>query len=480
AVLTEVGYYVAVVLTLALALAASIHAILYKRDSRAAVSWVGLIWLVPVAGPVLYALVGVNRIRRRAIEIRSQSPRLSGVYAAVLGAEHMLAPTLDPAHAHLVTLGRAVDRVTRRPLTRGNAVTPLVNGEDAYPAMLAAIREAEESLLLSTYIFDRDEVGEEFVDALGDAVGRGVVVRVLIDGVGARYSRPPIVGSLRQRGVTVARFIPTIAPWRAFFWNLRNHRKLLVADGRVGFTGGMNIRSGHVVSRTARRPVQDLHFRLQGPVLRHLTESFALDWAFTTREVLGPEWFPETGAAGSVAARGIMDGPDEDFEKLRRAILGAIASARESVRIITPYFLPDSGIITALTVAALRGVKVEILLPGTNNLPFVHWAMMATLWQVVKYDCLVYFQPPPFDHTKLMIVDGGWVRFGSSNWDARSLRLNFEFDVECYDAALAAELGALFDRKRDAATLVTPEQLDGRSLPLRLRDGIARLASPYL
>jgi cardiolipin synthase len=478
--LADLGYFIAVILTVALALAASIHAILYKRDSRAAVSWVGLIWLVPVAGAVLYALVGVNRIRRRAVDLRSESPRLSGAYAVVLGADHALAPVLDPAHGHLVTLGRAVDRVTRRPLTRGNAVFPLVNGEAAYPAMLQAIRGAERGVALSTYIFDRDEAGEQFTDALADAVQRGVVVRVLVDGVGARYSWPPIVRTLRERGIEVARFIPTMAPWRAPFWNLRNHRKLLVADGRVGFTGGMNIRAAHVVSRTARRPVQDLHFRLEGPVVRHLMETFALDWAFTTREILGPEWFPEIGAAGSVAARGIMDGPDADFEKLRWAILGAIGSARESIRIVTPYFLPDSGIITALTVAALRGVKVEIVLPGTNNLPIVQWATMATLWQVVKNDCLVYLQPPPFDHTKLMIVDGVWVRFGSSNWDARSLRLNFEFDVECYDAPLGAELETLFERKRDAATLVTGDQLDRRPLLIRLRDGVARLASPYL
>lgn len=480
AFLAGLGYYIAVILTLALALAASMHAILYKRDSRAAVSWVGLIWLVPVAGAVLYALVGVNRIRRRAVDLRGQGPRLSGAYAVALGADQVLASALDPRHAHLVTLGRAVDRVTQRPLTRGNAVTPLVNGEEAYPAMLDAIRGATRGLVLSTYIFDRDEVGAGFTDALADAVQRGVAVRVLVDGIGARYSWPPIIGSLRERGVEVARFIPTMAPWRAPFWNLRNHRKLLVADGRVGFTGGMNIRSAHVVSRTTRRPVQDLHFRLEGPVVRHLMESFALDWAFTTREVLGPEWFPEMEEAGSVAARGIMDGPDADFEKLRRTILGAIGSARESIRILTPYFLPDSGIITALTVAAMRGMTVEIVLPGTNNLPFVHWAMMATLWQVVKNDCRVYLQPPPFDHSKLMIVDGVWVRFGSSNWDARSLRLNFEFDVECYDAALGAELEALFERKRAAATLVTAEQLDRRPLMLRLRDGVARLASPYL
>ena len=484
AFLTDLGFYVAAALTLALAVVASGHAILYKRDSRAAVAWVGLIWLAPVAGAVLYALLGVNRIRRRATGIRSQSPRLSGTYAVTLAADRMLEAVLDPAHRHLLPLGQMVDRLTRRPLTRGNAVVPLVNGEEAYPAMLDAIARAERSLALSSYIFDRDEVGLRFGDALAAAVRRGVAVRVLIDGVGVRYSWPPIVPWLEAHGVPTARFMPTIAPWRAPFWNLRNHRKLLVADGAVGFTGGMNIRSPHVVSRAPRRAVQDLHFRVEGPVVRHLMDTFAEDWSFATRERLdGPVWYPESNgaaASGSVAARGIIDGPDEDFEKIRWAILGAVASARQSIRIITPYFLPDSGIITALSVAALRGVAVEIVLPGTNNLPFVHWAMMATLWQVVKADCQVYLQPPPFDHTKLMVVDGVWARFGSSNWDARSLRLNFEFDVECYDPALGTELEALFARKRDAARLLTAEQLDGRSLPVRLRDGAARLASPYL
>jgi cardiolipin synthase len=334
---------------------------------------------------------------------------------------------------------------------------------------------------LSSYIFDRDEAGRMFTEALAAAVRRGVAVRVLIDGVGARYSFPSVVHLLKERGVPVARFMPTIAPWRAPFWNLRNHRKLLVLDGRVAFTGGMNIRAGNLVARAPARAVQDLQFRLDGPVVRHLSESFAVDWAFTTGEVLsGPEWFPELTPAGTVAARGITDGPDEDFEKVRWVILSAIANAHDTIRVITPYFLPDSAVITALSVAALRGVKVEIVLPGKNNLPYVHWAMMAILWQVVKSDCQVYLQPPPFDHTKLMLVDGGWALIGSSNWDARSLRLNFEFDVECYNDQLAATLAQLVARKLASATQVSAADLDGRSLPVRLRDGVARLAAPYL
>jgi cardiolipin synthase len=150
------------------------------------------------------------------------------------------------------------------------------------------------------------------------------------------------------------------------------------------------------------------------------------------------------------------------------------------VDIVTPYFLPDAGMITALTVTAMRGVRVRILLPRVNNQVLVHWAATAQLWQVVKRGCWVYYTDPPFDHTKLMLVDGGWALIGSSNWDARSLRLNFEFDVECYDDQLTGALAQLVDRKLASAEQVSAADLDGRSLPVRLRDGVARLAAPYL
>jgi cardiolipin synthase len=481
AFLVELGNWVAVVLATALAVGAAGHAILFKRDSRAAAGWVGLIVLAPVVGPVLYALLGVNRIRRSATELRSESPRLTGQYAVLHGAERVLERALDERHHYLTALGRYVDRVTARPLTRGNTVRALVHGDATYPDMLATIEAAQESVGLATYIFDNDAAGRQFVDALADAARRGVQVRVLIDGVGARYSRPSIVRTLHERGVTVARFMPTLKPWSAPFWNLRNHRKILVVDGRIGYTGGMNIRAGHVLGAGPDHPVADLHFRLEGPVVRHLTEAFVEDWAFTTRELLqGPPWFRELDGDGPAAARGIVDGPDADFELLHQVILGAIGCARSSIRVMTPYFVPDQPLITALAVAATRGVTVQVVLPENSNLPYVQWATQALLWQVIKRDVEVYSAPAPFDHSKLMIVDDAWVLFGSANWDARSLRLNFEFNVECYDPGLVDQLSAHFASRRDASRLITAAELDGRSLPVRLRDGAMRLAAPYL
>ncbi|HEY4983986.1 MAG TPA: cardiolipin synthase [Verrucomicrobiae bacterium] len=456
-------------------LLASAHALLHKRDTRAATLWIGFIWLMPVFGPMLYLAFGVNRIRRRAISLRLKKPSHRAI-PQNLG---------EPQHAgaeHLKMLAHVVNRIAVFPLTPGNHVQPLVNGDEAFPAMLAAIESAKKSISLSTYIFDNDPTGGQFAAALGRAVTRGVAVRVLIDSAGARYSWPSIIHELRRANVPVARFLPSLAPWRVMTLNLRNHRKLLAVDGQIAFTGGMNIRHGNVLAASPRHPVQDLQFRVEGPLVAQLQAAFANDWAFTTGEVLhGEAWFPEPRPTGrGVIARVITDGPDSDFDKLRLTLLAALAEAQTSVQILTPYFLPDPALITALNLAALRGVRVDIILPAKNNLPFVHWASRAMWWQVLERGCRIWLTPPPFDHSKLMIVDGHWVLSGSANWDTRSLRLNFELNVECYGREFAHEMTAVLGKKLHGAREVTLAEVDKRTVPGKLRDATARLFSPFL
>lgn len=468
-------------LALLLAVVASGHAVLYKRDSRAAIAWVGFVWLVPLAGAVLYFIFGVNRIRRQAALLRGNLERYRAQAAGAGCLPEELHGHLPGHTGHLQMLARVVGAVVARPLLAGNRIEPLVNGDTAYPAMLEAIGQARQSVSLETYIFDRDAAGLAFARALGEAARRGVEVRVLLDAAGALYSRPTILRALRREGVRRARFMPSFSLWHLMTMNLRTHRKILVTDGRLGFTGGMNIRAGHCLAPRPRSPVQDIQFRVQGPVVTQLQETFADDWLFTTGETLrGLAWFPEPQTAGPVFARGVPDGPDEDFEKLRWTLLGALSIARYSVRIVTPYFLPDPAVVGALNLAALRGVEVDIILPARSNLPLVHWASRAMWWQVLQHKCRLWLTPPPFDHSKLMLVDGCWASFGSANWDPRSLRLNFEFNLECYDAQLAVQLERLVEAKRQKAHRVTLAEVDGRPLPLRLRDGMARLLSPYL
>jgi cardiolipin synthase len=468
-------------LALLMSIIASGHAVLYKRDSRAAIAWVGFVWLVPLVGAVLYFIFGVNRLRRQAALLRATFER----YRAQTQADECTPEELHqhlPGHTgHLHTLARVVGGVVERPLLPGNRITPLLNGDEAFPAMLKAIRESRETLSFVTYIFDRDEVGLEFAEALGEATRRGVQVRVLIDAAGTRYSWPTILRVLKRHNVRYARFLPAFALWRMMSMNMRTHRKILIADGRLGFTGGINIRRGHCLKKNPRRPVQDVHFQVQGPVLAQLQEAFADDWLFTTGESLrGESWFPRLDRAGDVLARGVTDGPDEDFEKLRWTLLGALSIARYSVRIVTPYFLPDTALTSAINLAAMRGVKIDIILPRYTNIVFVQWASRAMWWQLLEHGCRIWLTPPPFDHTKLMLVDGCWTLLGSANWDPRSLRLNFEYNLECYDVGLAKTIETLVDAKQSAAHQVTLQEVDSRRLPVRLRDGIARLATPYL
>ena len=469
------------VLSVLLSVLASGHAILYKRDSRAAIAWVGFVWLVPLGGAVLYFIFGINRIRRRAALLRGNLERYRAHESQPECRPEELQHHLPGHTGHLHMLTRVVGGVVGRPLLPGNRIEVLVNGDEAFPAMLEAIGQARHTISFSTYIFDRDEAGLAFARAFGAARRRGVEVRVLIDAAGTRYSWPPILHTLRREHVRYARFLPAFALWRLMAMNMRTHRKIMVVDGRVGFTGGLNIRVGHWLERHPRYPVQDLHFRVEGPVVTQLQEVFADDWLFTTHETLrGERWFPKPEKAGDVLARAVTDGPDEDFEKLRWTLLGALSIARYSVRIMTPYFLPDPALVSALNVAAMRGVHVDIVLPSSSNLPFVHWASQAMWWQVLEHGCHLWLTPLPFDHSKLMVVDGCWVLLGSANWDPRSLRLNFEFNLECYDENLAQRLDLMFEQKRQSAREVTFEEMTRRPLPFRFRDGVARLLTPYL
>src|SRR5437763_13028884 len=464
----DIAFAIAVV---AAALTASGHAVLYKREARSATIWVLIIWVLPALGALAYALVGVNRVERRALRMRG------GMVRHRTDAQF---PASEPG-THFMPLARLVSQMVERRLLPGNAVEPLVDGAHAFPAMLEAIKGARSSIAIASYIFDGDGIGADFVRALAEARARGVEVRVLIDDVDARFSSTSAVKALMRAGVNVAVFNPPLVPARLHAMNLRNHRKILVVDGMVGFTGGINIDCRYWQPEAPEQAYRDLHFGLRGPVVAQLMEVFVDDWQFTTDEALrGPRWFPPLRAEGAVLARAIEAGPDEAFERVRWAIVGGINAAQRSVHVLTPYFIPDQALISALDAAALRGVEVDIVIPDETDLPHVRWAMFGQLWQVLDHGCRVWSRPGAFDHSKLLVVDGAWTLFGSANWDARSLRLNFEMNVECYSVEFGAHMDGLIQARIGGAQQLTLEMLDARSFPVKLRDGVARLFAPYL
>lgn len=462
-----------------LSLASAGHALLHKRDSRSSLVWMSLSLTLPLIGPFLYWCLGINRISRRARSWQESGRRLSGADIYPLDVHQGFGPQLPAAAAHLHDLRVLADRVVTTRLHDGNRITPLIDGEEAYPAMLVAIRRAQESINLSSYIFDANGIGATFVSHLIEAAERGVAVKVIIDALGEKYSR---VSPHKAFQGTRVRLEHYLALRHGAYINLRNHRKLLVIDGREAFSGGMNISDHHLTASTpTATAIRDMHFCVQGPVVADLQRSFLEDWYFVTGErLVNPLYFPALEQCSSALVRCISDGPNKDFRKLEQIIMGALSCAKEQVSIMTPYFIPDRPMTSALITTALRGVNVRIVLPGLNNLPFVHWASRALLWELLANGVKVFYQPAPFVHTKLMLVDQIWTLVGSANLDTRSLRLNFELNMSIYDANFSAAISRHFDQTLSAAREITLQELEQRPLAVKLRDNFARLFSPYL
>ncbi|AQT46360.1 phospholipase D-like domain-containing protein [Bartonella choladocola] len=476
--------HILALLSFFLGLGAAIHATMTKQEVRTAIGWVGVIMLSPVLGAVIYGIFGINRIHNNVVYKRHRHAGSKG---------HARADKYDCSDSYILNrFGRLAapmkklgDHVSLGRMTRGNHLTVLDNGDEAYSAMLSAIGAAKRCLILECYIFDRDGMGELFVEALSAAVRRGVEVRVLIDAVGARYSIPSIVRDLRREKVPVAVFNGNIIiGLRLPYANLRTHRKILVVDGSVAFTGGMNIRAGFSQTFSGEKTADDTHFRVEGPAVADIFSVAANDWAFAKGENLDTKiWaipaIKEKSDEG-VCVRVVPTGPDRLIETNQRMLIGAFSLAEKHIRIMTPYLLPDRELISALVTAARRGVDVDIVVPGNNNLKLVDRAMRAQFDQLLRDGCRIWRAKGPFNHSKLMEIDDRWSYVGSSNLDSRSLRLNFEIDMEIFDETLARYLSEKIQHEQEDAREVRMEDLVNRPFLSRLIDRVIWLGSPYL
>jgi cardiolipin synthase A/B len=477
--LPSIWYWLLLVIEVVGVSAALIHVVLFKRDPRSAAYWVALVALVPLVGPLLYLLLGINLIRRSG-QLYRQAASAWG--DADLGYIPHVLPEWETEVQAMPGLVHCLKAVSRFTLLGGNSAKMLRNGEEAMPAIIAAIDSATLSISLCTYIFEAHGVGLSVIEALERAVHRGVLVRVIVDDAGTRYSRPNIIRELKRRGIVVRRFMPQRFLIRLLTMNLRNHRKIMVVDGRIGFTGGMNIRQGNMLSEATDHPTQDLHFRFEGPVVGQLQRVFIEDWQYCDGTCLhGPAWHPaDHEMPGDVSAISLPDGPDDDTQTIALSIATALNEAKREVRILTPYFLPLEPVFTSMIACALRGVKISVIVPAQNNIAMVQWASRTLYEPLLQRGIRIYESAAPFDHSKAMVVDGLWSLIGSANLDPRSLRLNFEFNVACFDDVLAHELQNEFKRKLATSTEITLETLAQQTLAERFRNGVARFFIPLL
>lgn len=465
-----------VVLHIGLSVVASLHVLLFKENERTSLAWIGLVIFSPVLGSLFYWLFGINRIRRIAKREHPHNLKQDFRYKEDCIDFHGL-----PKHwCSSITAGYALHPVN---YVDENSVELLVNGDNAYPAMIKSIQSAKQHIVLSSYIFDYDSIGRQFVNALAQAKLRGVVVNVLLDGIGVGYSWRKSDRALKSRGVRTAQFLPAISLTGFRFINLRNHRKILCVDGEEAYIGGMNISKNNQVN-SAKHPIDDVHFRVTGPVIDQISQVFIEDWFFATRELIQ---FPtykaialKSKAGNKVVSRVIQDGPDEHHNRIRWTLINALVYAQKSVRIITPYFIPDQTLMTSLHAAALRGVSVEIIVPEHSNILFVDWVMEANYSRIIEHGIKIFKNKRPFDHSKIVLIDDIWSFIGSTNWDARSLEFNFEINLECFDTGLNTQLTELFEKKKFNAEQVLEEDMSKLPIFKKVRNNLFRLFSPYL
>jgi cardiolipin synthase A/B len=354
-----------------------------------------------------------------------------------------------------------------------NKVTALINGDQIFPAMLEAVRRAERTICLETYIYWSGQVGREFADVLAAKARSGVRVHVLIDWIGSRKIDGSLLRFMKEAGVEVERYNPLVwyAPTRL---NHRDHRKLLIVDGKVGFTGGAGLADIWLGNAQSPRHWRDSMFKLEGPAVAQMQAAFMDNWTKTTARVLdGDDYFPELKPAGSHYAQVFKSSPREGTEDVRLMYLLSIAAARKSIRLSASYYVPDDLTTQEFLEAVRRGVKVEIIIPGAEtDSAIVKHASRGKWGPLLKAGVKIYEYEPTMYHTKMMIVDDVWVSVGSANFGNRSFRLNDEANLNVFSREFAAEQIAAFEEDKTKCSEVTYEAWKRRGLWKRFMEVI--------
>jgi cardiolipin synthase len=470
-----VGYLLAIIVMLRI--------VLQRREPTATLAWVLAIVLLPYVGVLIYLVAGRRRlnrqVRRRHARAAILEPHLARL---VTGIADLAAPTAPghlckPQERELVLLS---DRMGQRLPTCGNEVQLLADANKTYRELEEAIRGARNHVHLLYYIYQQDDTGARFRDLLVEKVKERVTVRLLTDGVGS-FGVDSFLIPLIQAGGEFAEFLPVGTFSRHWHPNLRNHRKIAVIDGKVAFTGGVNIGDEYTGRKGKVGPWRDTHLRIRGPAVHQLQEIFAEDWFFATGEDLVDErWYPEQQAEGDLMVQIIASGPDTDTRPLQRIFFAAVTSAKERVYLTTPYFVPDRAMLMALETTALRGVDVRLLLPRRSDMRLVLHAGRSYYDELLASGVRVYEYDTGILHAKSMVVDDRWATVGSANMDIRSFELNFEVNAAVYGPAFANQLAQLFDQDLTHARQVTLEDLANKTLPSRMAEGLARVLSPVL
>lgn len=471
-----------------------LHTLSRRREPTSTLLWIFIAWALPLFGPLLYVGMGVYRVPEKGWRKQRADDRLRDARRAREDAELPMA-YWRAVHEQIATrpestFARELDGAMEAalgecPLLGGNAIDVLVTGDEAFPAMLKAIAGARHHLHVQTFILYPDDTGRLFMDALAARARAGVRVRVLCDRFGS--SLAALSGMLRRYGrlpnMEVAAWSQANPLKRQLQVNLRNHRKILVADGREAFVGGINLQADHV-TRGERPPIRDYHFRVRGPIVQELQYTFMRDWYFMTdadpETLLNPDHFPRLEPAGPALVRVVNSGPTSEQEVLADVVFTAVVTARHHILAATPYFVPPPELLRAFRSAAMRGVEVRLIVPRRNNHLYAGLAARALYEDMLAAGVRIFERRPPFMHAKALIVDDAFALVGSANLDVRSLRLNYETNLAVYDEGFIDRLKRVVLEDLARSDEIEPAAWRRRPAARRLLENACNLLTPIL
>jgi len=448
-----------------------------NRNPVKSIAWITVLIMLPIVGFVFYIFFGKNIRRRIVLSRRSlhKVKRNSMIIASDI--EQISSDVLPPEQRNIATLARnSCDALAYE----GNELKVYTDGVDVFEDIFEDIKQAKHHIHLEYYIFLADEIGRKMIDVLIGKVKEGVAVRVIIDDVGSWQMPKITIREMQNQGIEVMSFLKVGLPFLSSKVNYRNHRKILIIDGKVGFTGGINIADRYVKGLKWGK-WRDTHLRVEGPAVHGLQKIFLTDWYFVNRELITDVvFYPDLIKSGSSLVQIITSGPNTLWNSVMQVYFMAIVQAREYVYIQTPYFLPTDSIITALQTAVLGGVDVRIILPMRSDAKITLASSYSYMWEMLKAGVKMYFYEPGFLHSKTIVIDDKLFTVGSTNMDFRSFEQNFEVNALVFDPEIAVKMRKIFEQDLADSVRVNAGTWRKRPVKVRLKESIARLFSPLL
>ncbi len=456
-----------------------------RKDPKSVWAWLLILYFIPVAGFIFYLLIGTDMHKQKMFRTKEIEDKLSD---AIRHQEMSIKnQELTVSYPEMRDYGDLVLyhlHVSNAILTNDNEVQFFVDGREKFQALVEDLKQAQSSIHIQYYIIKDDEVFRSILEVLRQKVQEGVEVRILFDGMGGRFVRGRLWKELRGMGMQVAEFFPAIFGQLQLRVNYRNHRKIVVIDGKTGYVGGFNIAREYIGLDKKFGYWRDTHMRIKGSAVDALQVRFILDWNFAARnQTIAFEKYlaePEVGPNSECPVQIVTSGPDSLEQSIRNTYLRLIHKAKRTIYIQTPYFIPDEAIMSALSIAVHSGVEVNIMIPCKPDHPFVYWATYSYVGELVLQGANCYMYMDGFLHAKGIVVDEMALCYGTANMDIRSFSLNFEVNAILYDEGKAREMTEYFHQDLKRSKQITKNMYLGRNLLVRFKEQVSRLLSPLL